>query len=140
MTIYTEEFIVERGNFQEAGSASSKIKRTLKKMGISPAIIREVAISSYELELNLVIHSLGGTLKLSIDGSQLLIISEDAGPGIADIELVMQEGYSTASESVRAMGFGAGMGLPNIKRHSHEFSIESELNKGTRIIAKYNLI
>ncbi len=130
---------MERGRFDTAGEASAKIKRTLKKMGVSPAIIREAAIASYELELNLVIHSLGGSLTLEITGDMLRLVSEDCGPGIPDIPLAMTEGYSTASEAVRNMGFGAGMGLPNVKRHSHVFSIQSEVGTGTVINAGYHL-
>ena len=139
MVIYREIYKVKRGDFATAGEASAKIKSTLKKMGIGPAIIREVAISSYELEANLVIHSMGGELILEIEHGKMSLISKDIGPGIADKALVMQEGYSTAPESVRAMGFGAGMGLPNVKRHSHNFSLESEVGKGTVITADYYL-
>ncbi|MDO4567556.1 MAG: anti-sigma regulatory factor [Clostridia bacterium] len=139
MVIYSESYRVNKGDFSTAGEASAKIKGALKRMGLNPAIIREVAISSYELELNLVIHSEGGELILEVGDGVLSLISSDCGPGIADTSLVMQEGYSTAPESVRAMGFGAGMGLPNVKRHSHSFSLESELGKGTRIVASYNI-
>ena len=107
-------------------------------MGVDPSIIREVSICSYELELNLVIHSLGGELVLELTERGLTLISSDRGPGIADLELVMKEGYSTAPESVRAMGFGAGMGLPNVKRHSQIFSLESEIGKGTKIRSEYS--
>ena len=138
MVLYREVFPVERGDFASAGSASSKIKRTLKKMGVDPSIIREVSICSYELELNLVIHSLGGELVLELTERGLTLISSDRGPGIADLELVMKKGYSTAPESVRAMGFGAGMGLPNVKRHSQIFSLESEIGKGTKIRSEYS--
>ncbi len=137
--LYREVFPVERNSFNTAGEVSAKIKRTLKKMGILPAIIREVAITSYELELNLVIHSLGGTLTFEISPDMLRLISADRGPGIPDIPLAMTEGYSTASEAVRNMGFGAGMGLPNVKRHSHVFSIQSEMGIGTKIEAGYHL-
>ncbi|MCE5235889.1 MAG: ATP-binding protein [Clostridiaceae bacterium] len=137
--LYREVYDVERGSFDTAGEASSKIKRTLKKMGIAPAILREAAIVSYELELNLVIHSLGGTLTLEIEPDMLRIRSADRGPGIQNIALAMTEGYSTASEEVRSMGFGAGMGLPNVKRHSHSFSIRSEVGEGTVIEANYLL-
>lgn len=137
--VFSQVFDIEKGDFETAGQASSKIKRQLKQMGVAPAIIREVAIASYELELNLVIHSLGGRLLLNMYPGQLEIVSEDIGPGIKDTELVMREGYSTAPENVRMMGFGAGMGLPNIRRHSHEFSLTSEFGKGTRIVAGYNL-
>ncbi|MEG1560691.1 MAG: anti-sigma regulatory factor [Clostridia bacterium] len=137
--IFSESFCVEKGNFETAGQASSTIKRLLKQMGVSPVITREVAIASYELELNLVIHSLGGTLSLNMFKDRLQIISDDVGPGIKDTSLAMKEGYSTAPEKVRMLGFGAGMGLPNIKRHSHELFIKSEFGVGTCIIAQYNI-
>lgn len=137
--IFKESYAVEQGNFETAGEVSSKIKRVLKKMGLNAAVIRDVAIAAYEAELNLVIHSLGGELTLEISPDTLRLICRDVGPGIPDVSLAMKEGYSTAPESVRMMGFGAGMGLPNIKRHSHEFSIESEMGKGTEIIAGYHL-
>ncbi len=128
-----------RGSFDTAGDASGSIKRILKKMGVDAAIVREVAISSYELELNLVIHSLGGTLSLLFTPHKLYLISSDVGPGIPDIDLALKEGYSTAPANVRDMGFGAGMGLPNVKRHCHEFYIDSEVGRGTTIKALYNL-
>ena len=137
--LYCEAPNVERGSFDTAGEASAKIKRTLKKMGVSPAVIREAAIVSYELELNLVIHSLGGSLSLEIEPDMLRIRSADRGPGIPNIPLAMTEGYSTASEEVRSMGFGAGMGLTNVKRHSDAFSIQSAAGEGTVIEADYRL-
>ncbi len=137
--IYKGSYPVERRNFENAGHVSSEIKRRLKQLGASAAIVRDVAIASYELEINLIIHSMGGELILEIAPDRLELTSLDIGPGIADIDLVMQEGYSTASEDVRMMGFGAGMGLPNVKRHSHDFSIESKLGEGTKIVARYNL-
>lgn len=137
--LYKEVFLVEKGNFAVAGNASRDMKRSLKKMGVSPAIVREVSIASYELELNLVIHSLGGELVLEFYPDLLRLICTDVGPGIPDIKLALQEGYSTASEDVRNLGFGAGMGLPNVKNHSHEFSIESTVGVGTKITAQYHL-
>lgn len=137
--IYREVYPVPSRSFETAGNASSAIKKLLKKLGTSAQIVRDVAIASYELEINLIIHSMGGELILEISPDKLCLTSSDIGPGIADLELVMKEGYSTASEDVRMMGFGAGMGLPNVKRHSHNFSIESELGKGTTIVAAYDL-
>ena len=136
---FTETYRVDKGSFDTAGEASSKIKRLLKNVGVPPEIIRDVAIAAYETELNLVIHSLGGELSLTITPEQVLLVSRDDGPGIPDLSLALKEGFSTAPESVRMMGFGAGMGLPNIKRHSHEFFIQSEMGKGTEIIAGYHL-
>lgn len=137
--IYREEYEVERGSFATAGDASRAMKRTLKRMGVDPTVIREVAIASYELELNLVIHSNGGKLILEFMQDKLRLISTDRGPGIPDLSLALQEGYSTASEEVRNMGFGAGMGLPNVKRHSHEFDIISAPGVGTTTTATYHL-
>ncbi len=136
---FVQTFPVAHGGFDTAGDASSKIKAVLKKLGISSRVIRDVAIAAYESEMNLIIHSIGGTVRLEVSPQEILLISEDGGPGIADIELALKEGYSTAPESVRNLGFGAGMGLPNIRRHSDSFHIESELGKGTRIEARYYL-
>ena len=111
MVIYREIYKVKRGDFATAGEASAKIKSTLKKMGIGPAIIREVAISSYELELNLVIHSMGGELILEIENGKMSLISKDIGPGIADKALVMQEGYSR-----KCTGYGLRGGHGSAKR------------------------
>ena len=137
--LFREIYPVERGNFAIAGEASSKIKKILVKMGVPAAIIRDVSIAAYEAELNLVIHSNGGELVLEVTPSQLRLTSQDIGPGIPDINLAMKEGYSTAPESVPVMGFGAGMGLPNIKRHCHEFQIQSEMGVGTTIHVAYHL-
>ncbi|HWR22784.1 MAG TPA: ATP-binding protein [Feifaniaceae bacterium] len=136
---FVQVFRVAHGEFDTAGEASSKIKAVLKKLGISPAVVRDVAIAAFESEMNLIIHSVGGTISLEVTPQEVILVSEDSGPGIADIALALTEGYSTAPESVRNLGFGAGMGLPNIRRHSHFFHIESELGKGTRIEAKYYL-
>lgn len=125
------EFSLHGGNFDKAGEASSKIKRLLQQIGISADIIRKIAICAYEAEMNVIIHAHGGLLKATIypDYTELRIIDE--GPGIPNIELAMKEGYSTAPDFIREMGFGAGMGLPNIKRCADEFSITSEVGKGT---------
>lgn len=139
MSQFVQTFSINKGAFDTAGEASSKIKGILKKLGIPPEIVRDVAIAAYETELNLVIHSAGGELTLEISPEKLVLASQDVGPGIENLELALKEGYSTAPESVRDLGFGAGMGLPNIKRHCHEFRIESELGKGTTIQAIYHL-
>lgn len=137
--IYSESYKVESGNFATAGDASRAMKSTLKRMGIDPGIIRDIAIASYELELNLVIHSDGGRLSLEMFKDRLRLTSADRGPGIPDVSLALQEGWSTASQEVRNMGFGAGMGLPNIQRHCHEFTIDSAPGVGTTITALYLL-
>lgn len=115
-------------DFKVAGKGSSSIKSNLKAIGIDALTLRKIAIISYEAEINMVIHSYGGKLICDLYEDEIVIISEDIGPGIPDIEKAMTEGFSTATESVRELGFGAGMGLPNIKRYSDEFEIESSEN------------
>ena len=134
-----ETFEVERGAFETAGEASATIKRTLKKLGVGISILRRVAVATYEVELNLIIHSMGGKLMLSVDENWVYVTSSDVGPGIPDIDRAMTEGYSTAPEDVRNLGFGAGMGLPNMKRNADDFSIESEVGKGTTIRMGFKL-
>lgn len=128
-----KEFQVKRYDFEHAGQASFELKRLLKEKKISPAIIRRASIASYELEMNMVIHSVGGQMSFIIDDHKIEIIAKDDGPGIADVEAALKEGFSTASEWIRSLGFGAGMGLPNTKRVSDGFHISSELGKGTEI-------
>jgi serine/threonine-protein kinase RsbT len=135
-----ESFPVEKGAYVTAGDASAAIKRTLKQLGVGADVMRRVAVASYEVELNLIIHSEGGVLKMEMDGKTVTLISKDRGPGIADISLAMQEGWSTASEEARALGFGAGMGLPNMKRNADEFSIESTLGVGTEIMMRFAVV
>jgi CBS domain-containing protein len=127
------DYTVPKHDFELAGRASTGIKKALKARNIDPKIIRRVAIASYELEINQVVHSLGGTISCSIQPDKIIIIASDTGPGIADINLVLQEGWSTADEWIRSLGFGAGMGLPNTKRNSDEFSIESTVGVGTTV-------
>jgi CBS domain-containing protein/anti-sigma regulatory factor (Ser/Thr protein kinase) len=131
---YSEmEFSVPRYDFELAGRASTEIKKALKQRNFDPKIIRRIAIASYELEINLVVHSNGGTLNCSILPDKVTIVASDTGPGIADVNLALQEGWSTANEYVRSLGFGAGMGLANTKRVSDEFSINSALGSGTTV-------
>ena len=127
------EFNVPRHNFELAGRASTEIKKALKQRNIDPKIIRRVAIASYELEINIVVHSLGGNIRCTIQTDKVIIIAKDTGPGIADVNLALQEGWSTADEFIRSLGFGAGMGLANTKRVSDEFSINSEVGTGTTV-------
>ncbi|NLC66180.1 MAG: anti-sigma regulatory factor [Clostridium sp.] len=134
--IVNQKFKVEANNFNEAGKASSEIKLMLKKIGINSEISRRIAIASYESEMNIVIHSVGGEITLLVSPKEIMLISKDYGPGIEDIEKAMIEGYSTADDSAREMGFGAGMGLCNIKRCSDSFKIESEIGKGTTLYIK----
>jgi CBS domain-containing protein/anti-sigma regulatory factor (Ser/Thr protein kinase) len=127
------EFSITRYDFELAGRASTDIKKALKQRNIDPKIIRRVAIASYELEINQVVHSLGGTIGCSIQPDRVVIVAADSGPGIKDVNLAMREGWSTADEWIRSLGFGAGMGLANTKRVSDEFQIESAEGKGTTV-------
>ncbi|MEA4845725.1 MAG: anti-sigma regulatory factor [Clostridiaceae bacterium] len=132
-------FDVEKDDFVRAGETSSKIKKILRELGIDSGIIRKISIAAYEAEMNIVIHSLGGQIVLEITPGIIKITARDRGPGIADVELAMREGYSTATEKVREMGFGAGMGLPNMKKCSDRFYVNSSEGKGTIIIIEVDL-
>ena len=134
------EYPRETADYTHAGEASADIKRKLKQLGVSANVMRRVAVASYEVELNLVIHSMGGVLTLDVFPDSILLVSSDRGPGIPDLEMAMKEGYSTANEEARALGFGAGMGLPNMKRNADGFEISSEVGKGTEIRMKFNLV
>ena len=125
------------GDFNRAGEASSKIKRTLQQIGIAANIIRRIAIGAYEAEMNVIIHAEGGTAKADIYPAYTVITIEDTGPGIADIELASQEGYSTAPDYIRNLGFGAGMGLPNMKNCCDDFDIKSKVGEGTIIVMTF---
>lgn len=127
---------VSGNDFTCAGEASSKIKKALKELGFSATLTRKVAIAVYEAEINMVIHGGGGVIDVEVTPECVYIVLADQGPGIPDITLAMQEGYSTAPENVRQLGFGAGMGLPNIKKYTDEMVIESEVGKGTTIKLK----
>jgi CBS domain-containing protein len=131
---YSEmEFTTVRYDFEIAGRASTEIKKALKQRNIDPKLIRRVAIASYELEINQVVHSEGGTIRCSIQPDKVTIVAADSGPGIADVNQALQEGWSTANEWVRSLGFGAGMGLANTKRVSDEFFINSAVGSGTTV-------
>ena len=123
-------------DFTCAGEASGKLKRSLKDLGFDAAIIRNVAIAVYEAEINMVIHAEGGVIDATITPECITVILADKGPGIPDIDLAMKEGYSTAPENVRSLGFGAGMGLPNIKKYTDEMKIDTEIGVGTTITLK----
>ena len=127
-------FDVEENDFLRAGEASGEVKRVLKRIGIPSDIIRKIAISMYEAEMNMVIHANGGVVDVVISSEKIEVILKDTGPGIADIELAMKEGYSTATHEIRELGFGAGMGLPNMKRYSDHLHIESEVGVGTTVV------
>ena len=124
---------VEGGDLIEAGEASSKMKLTLKKLGLPQDVIRRASICMYEGEINMVIHADGGQAEVEVDANQIVIRMTDTGPGIPDVEQAMQEGFSTASAEVRSLGFGAGMGLPNMKKYSDEMSIDSVVGEGTTV-------
>ncbi len=132
------EFIyeVEGGNFTKAGNASSAVKKTLKQLNVNPKVVKRIVVALYEAEVNIVAHAYSGTIKVNITPEHINIVLNDDGPGIEDIDLAMQEGYSTASAKVREMGFGAGMGLPNIKKNVDELDVTSIVDKGTQVKMK----
>lgn len=127
------EFKTEPFNFETAGQASTEVKKILRGMNVDPALTRRIGIASYELEINQVVHSQGGIMRYYITPEKLTIEAADIGPGIKDVEKALTEGFSTASDRVRALGFGAGMGLPNTRRVSDGFKIQSEVGKGTTV-------
>jgi serine/threonine-protein kinase RsbT len=137
--LYEECFPVTAGNLEHAGEASVKIKRILKKLGIDSDFIKRVSIACYEAEMNMVIYSCGGSIKLEVYNDKVIVVAEDCGPGIADVELALRDGYSTASDYVLSQGFGAGRGFSNIKRCSDSFSIISEVGKGTKLTLCFNI-
>ena len=126
-------FVVDGEDFTSAGQASVQVKKNLRKLGIPPEIIRKISIAMYEGEINMVIHADGGEADVLVYEDRIVMILTDRGPGIADIEKAMQEGYSTAPDNVRSLGFGAGMGLPNMKRYTDDMKIESVVGEGTTI-------
>ena len=126
-------FDVSCDDFTRAGEASGKVKAKLKQLGIAPDAVRRVAIALYEGEINLVIHAGGGEIDVEISPEDIKMTLTDKGPGIADVEKAMTEGFSTATENIRSLGFGAGMGLPNMKRYTDDMKIESEVGKGTTV-------
>lgn len=132
-------FDVDGTDFTSAGNASVQVKKSLRQLGISAETIRRVSIAMYEGEINMVIHAGGGTADVYVYEDRIEIVLDDTGPGIPDIALAMQEGYSTAPESVRSLGFGAGMGLPNMKRYTDKMDIESQVGKGTKITMVVNI-
>ena len=139
MTMIKETYPVKAGDMVAAGDVSAAIKRQMKQLGIPASVVRRVSVGTYEAEINLVIHSLGGHIDFEISPEAITIRVVDQGPGIADLEQAMTEGWSTASNEVRDMGFGAGMGLPNMKRNADEFSIESTVGVGTDITMIFNI-
>jgi serine/threonine-protein kinase RsbT len=120
-------------DFTRAGEASGAVKSTLKKLGLPPEVVRKVSIAMYEGEINLVIHGGGGDIDVDIDGEKVHMVITDHGPGIPDIQKAMEEGWSTAPDNVRSLGFGAGMGLPNMKKYSDEMRVDSTVGEGTTV-------
>jgi anti-sigma regulatory factor (Ser/Thr protein kinase) len=130
---FSQQFEIKGGDFSNAGRASTSIKEILKEIGIDPSIIVRASIASYEAEMNVVMYAHRGVLTLNITPEKLHLKLEDEGPGIENIDEAMEEGFSTATDEMREMGFGAGMGLPNIKKNSDKFEISSTLGKGTSV-------
>ena len=135
----TFHYDVDGDNFTSAGQASVQVKKVLRRLGLDPETIRRVSIAMYEGEINMVIHAGGGSADVRIYEDGVEIVLTDSGPGIEDIDLAMQEGYSTAPDNIRSLGFGAGMGLPNMKRYTDSMQIESVPGEGTTITMRVNL-
>ena len=133
MSMLQLRYSVPGDDFTRAGAASGDVKHKLKKLGYNPSAIRRVSIAMYEGEINMVIHAGGGEANVDVDPDKVVIVLTDHGPGIADVEKAMQEGWSTAPDSVRSLGFGAGMGLPNMKKYSDEMTIDSVVGQGTTL-------
>ena len=129
----TFHYNVDGGYPEMAGRASTKFKSVLKDLGVDPSVIRRVSIAMYEGEINMVIHANGGIITVYISPTEVTMILKDSGPGIPDIDKAMQAGYSTAPDNIRSLGFGAGMGLPNMKKYSDDMKIETELGVGTTV-------
>jgi serine/threonine-protein kinase RsbT len=127
------EYNVKSGDFSNAGSASSQIKKVLKQLNVDSVTIKRIVVALYEAEVNVVAHSFGGTIFADVTAEEIILVLKDTGPGIPDITKAMQEGFSTASPQVREMGFGAGMGLPNIKKNADKLEIRSEVGVGTEV-------
>ena len=139
MSNFKLHFVVPGDDFTRAGEASGSVKKTLKDLGFNPEIVRKVVIALYEAEINLVIHAGGGEIDVEISPECISMVLTDQGPGIPDVSLAMKEGYSTAPDNVRSLGFGAGMGLPNIKKYTDSMNIETEPGKGTTVTLVINL-
>ncbi|NLP15339.1 MAG: anti-sigma regulatory factor [Clostridium sp.] len=131
--IIRRNFVIPADDFTAAGEASSSVKKMLIQLGVDPQKVKKTAISMYEAEINAVIHANGGSASVEIDRNRVFIKIQDKGPGIPDLELAMKEGYTTAPDVIREMGFGAGMGLPNMKRYADLLEIKTEVGKGTTV-------
>lgn len=139
MADVTFHFDVDGADFSSAGEASVKVKKKLRQLGVSPDVIRKVSIAMYEGEINMVIHAEGGVADVTVTDNEVVIVLADKGPGIPDVALAMKEGFSTARDNIRALGFGAGMGLPNMKKYTDSMKIDTEVGVGTTITMKVNL-
>ena len=135
----TFDYIVDAGEPERAGRASTKFKSVLKELGVSPKVIRALSIAMYEGEINMVIHANGGNIHCEVDPDKIRVIMADTGPGIPDLDLAMTAGWSTASTKARELGFGAGMGLPNMKKYSDNLIVESVVGVGTTLTLEFNL-
>ena len=133
------KYEVSPDDFTRAGEASSDVKSKLKQMGVPPDAVRKVAIAMYEGEINMVIHAQGGEITVSITPEKIVMVLADVGPGIPDVERAMRAGYSTAPDAIRSLGFGAGMGLPNMKKYTDEMNIDTTVGVGTTITMVVNL-
>jgi anti-sigma regulatory factor (Ser/Thr protein kinase) len=131
--VYRKEFPVKGGDFAKAGAAACEIKELLKDLGIDSSTVRRAAIVAYESEMNVIMYATEACMDLTVSPEEIHLIVDDRGPGIADVELALTEGYSTATAEMRELGFGAGMGLPNIKRNADVFAIDSKVGRGTRL-------
>lgn len=132
-------FDIDGENFTSAGEASVRVKKKLRQLAFPPELIRRVSIAMYEAEINAVIHAGGGESDVYVDEKKIVVVMEDHGPGIADIPLAMKEGYSTAPDNIRSLGFGAGMGLPNMKRYADSLDVQSTVGRGTIITMEFYL-
>ena len=132
-------FDIDGENFTSAGEASVRVKKKLRQLQFPPDFIRRVSIAMYEAEINAVIHDGGGEADITVEENRVTVVMRDSGPGIADIPLAMKEGYSTAPDNIRSLGFGAGMGLPNMKRYSDKMEVRSEVGVGTVIAMEFIL-
>ena len=139
MADVTFHFDVDGADFSSAGEASVKVKKKLRQLGVSPDVIRKVSIAMYEGEINMVIHAEGGVADVTVTDNEVVIVLADKGPCIPDVSLAMKEGYSTARDNIRALGFGAGMGLPNMKKYTDSMKIDTEVGVGTTITMTVNL-
>ncbi len=131
--LFRQDFTVRGGEFAKAGSVACRIKDLLKDLGLDARTIRRAAIAAYEAEMNVIMYAHEARVDLAVSPTEVRITVEDTGPGIPDVGLAMTEGYSTATQEMRELGFGAGMGLPNIKKNSDDFRIDSEAGRGTRL-------